>query len=245
MDPHVLSDASLKKTVNSGKKITVTVEGNVGCGKTTFLEYCQQFKDTETLMEPVGRWRDLDGDNLLELMYKDPRRWGLTFQTYVQLTMLKLHLIPSSAPVKMMERSIHSARYVFIENLYNKGFMQPTEYRILDEWYQHLLESAPVSIDLIVYLRTDPEVALERIKLRKRQEEVEMPLDYLKTLHELHDNWLLGKSKFPLPAKVLVIDANRKLPDLQREFDRHIPDLILNAQGMAPPTLVPPLQSNS
>ena len=39
--------------------------------------------------EPVDRWQDLRGHNLLQMMYRDPARWSLTFQTYVQLTMLQ------------------------------------------------------------------------------------------------------------------------------------------------------------
>lgn len=72
-------------------------------------------------------------------MYENPARWGITFQTYVQLTMLKLHQAPQvtfafanvglfsssllafqAAPVKMIERSIFSAKYCFVENLYKK-----------------------------------------------------------------------------------------------------------------------------
>ena len=43
-------------------------------------------------------------------MYDNPSRWALTFQSYVQLTMLDLHTCASAHPVKMMERSIYSAR---------------------------------------------------------------------------------------------------------------------------------------
>ena len=45
-----------------------------------------------------------------ELMYGNPSRWALTFQTYVQLTMVDMHTRASTHPVKMMERSIYSAR---------------------------------------------------------------------------------------------------------------------------------------
>lgn len=41
-----------------------------------------------------------------------------------------------------------------------------------------------------VYLRTDPEVAFERIKTRNRFEEKDVTLEYIQHLHELHDKWL-------------------------------------------------------
>ena len=45
-----------------------------------------------------------------DLMYQDPVRWSHLFQTYVQLTMMQNHVKPCHASVKIMERSIHSAR---------------------------------------------------------------------------------------------------------------------------------------
>ena len=48
----------------------------------------------------------------------------------------------------MMERSIHSARYCFVENLHNSGIMPDIEYVILDEWYQWILNSQDIHVDL-------------------------------------------------------------------------------------------------
>ena len=67
------------------------MEGNIGSGKSTFLEYFKQSKSVEVLAEPVDMWKSVQGHNTLELMYKDARRWSLTFQSYVQLTMLMNH----------------------------------------------------------------------------------------------------------------------------------------------------------
>ena len=54
------------------------------------------------------------------MLYQDPRRWGFAFQANAQMTLAKLHALPSKAPIKVMERSIYSARYCFVENLYRK-----------------------------------------------------------------------------------------------------------------------------
>ena len=50
--------------------------------------------------------------------------------------------------------------------------------------------------DLIVYLRTTPEVAFQRMLNRSRQEECKISFDYIKDLHELHEDWLVRKTKF-------------------------------------------------
>lgn len=45
---------------------TVLIEGNIGSGKTTFLNHFQQFQDRVCLItEPVEKWRNVRGVNLL------------------------------------------------------------------------------------------------------------------------------------------------------------------------------------
>lgn len=50
-----------------GKKarFTVCVEGNIGSGKSTLLNHFKKFSDVEVFQEPVHKWRDVKGNNLL------------------------------------------------------------------------------------------------------------------------------------------------------------------------------------
>lgn len=41
-----------------------------------------------------------------------------------------------------------------------------------------------------VYLRTDPEVAYKRIVQRGRFEETAIKMDYLQSIHNLHEDWV-------------------------------------------------------
>ena len=43
--------------------------------------------------EPVDKWTNLNGTDLLDLLFKDPKRWALAQESYVQLTMLEEHLV--------------------------------------------------------------------------------------------------------------------------------------------------------
>lgn len=51
-------------TVNRSQPFTVFVEGNIGSGKTTFLNYFAN-SDVHILSEPVEMWRNVEGHNLL------------------------------------------------------------------------------------------------------------------------------------------------------------------------------------
>ena len=99
------------KTIKSPTKLkekrpfTVVVEGNIGSGKTTFLEHFSAKDIVEVVTEPVEEWRNVGGHNLLQLMYENPSRWSHIFQSYVQLTMTKNHVrkLSSSQVCKLIE----------------------------------------------------------------------------------------------------------------------------------------------
>lgn len=87
-------------------------------------------------------------------MYKDPDRWAMTFQNYVTLTMLKNHISKTEKSVKLMERSMYSARYCFVEKMLSSGMIHDGMYHVLQEWYDFINEHHKVACDLIVYLRS-------------------------------------------------------------------------------------------
>ena len=78
----------------SDRPFIVSVEGNIGSGKSTMLSYFEKFGDVELVPEPVGQWCDLNGHNLLAKLYENPSRWSFQFQSYVQLTRYQQNLKP-------------------------------------------------------------------------------------------------------------------------------------------------------
>ena len=66
-------------------------------------------------------------------------------------------------------------------------------------------------------MQTDPEVALRRLRERSRGEEHLIDEGYIRDLHSLHEDWLMEK-KFPVPAPVLVVDANKDIGDMTEIF---------------------------
>ena len=54
------------------------------------------------------------------------------------------------------------------------------------------------------------------MNIRNRSEENSIPLEYLKDLHDLHEDWLI-KKKYPLAAPVVVIDADQVTSTVKSE----------------------------
>lgn len=84
-----------------------------------------------------------------DLMYKDPAKWAMTFQAYVSMTMLDMHRRPTATPVKLMERSLFSARYCFVEHMMRQGTLHPAQFAVLDEWFRFIQREIPIDADLI------------------------------------------------------------------------------------------------
>lgn len=168
--------------------------------------------------------------NLQDLMYQDPKRWSFTFQSYVQLTMLQNHLKATSRPIKMIERSIYSARYCFVEKLTQDGALPLPSAAVIDRWYQWILQQNLVDVDLVVYLRTSPEVVYERVLSRKRPEEKPITLEFIKSLHQIHEDWLFHKVLFQCPAPVLVLNANLERANIQSEYEKSEMHILNKAQ---------------
>jgi len=214
-----LEDLKAQLPITSSKKaFTIAVEGNIGCGKTTLLQHFEELSYTEVLCEPLDKWRDLKGHNALSKLYEDSERWSFSFNMYAMLTRIQQHMKQHTCPVKLLERSLYSTRYCFVQNNYLDKTITPFEYAVLTQWFDYLVKSNRANVDLIVYLRADPETCYERLKRRSREEESTVPISFLKSLHKLHDDWLIDH-KYPCPAPVIVLDANYDLDKMKETYD--------------------------
>ena len=77
--------------------------------------------------------QNLCGLNFLQRLYEDPKRWTFQFQSYVQLTRLGLWMQIGKAPVTLVERSVHSNRFVYLEVAKRRRNISKEEYSILTQ----------------------------------------------------------------------------------------------------------------
>lgn len=156
---------------------------------------------------------------MLELKLKNPESFQFPFQSFATLTRLIQHLKKTDKPIKIMERSLLSARNCFVETLRNKEMLKEGEYYVLQEWYDYIKDFHEIKSDLIIYIQTQPEVLIERINLRARKGENAITLDYLKELHKRHEELFVEKAS-TLPAKVIVIDGNLSKEEMIEEYKK-------------------------
>ena len=199
----------------------ILFEGNIAAGKSTIGRRLAESELFGFVEEPVGAWQQDFEENLLDLFYKDTNRWAFTFQLAAFTTRAKtwtevLALIDHRNVV--LERSIYCDRYVFAKNCFQSGLMKKTEWQLYCKLWDWLESNWCAEPDRIVYLRTPAEVCLERIEARGRAEETTIPVEYLRDLEVLHDEWLIDN------PKAIVIDgckqwSAREIYDVLREAD--------------------------
>jgi deoxyadenosine/deoxycytidine kinase len=174
----------------------LSLEGNIGAGKTTFLSaLAERYPEYHIVLEPIDEWtKQYDGSSILELFYSDKARWAFTFQAFVLQTLVAavkkvIHspctVSPSQKRIIITERSALTSRYVFAQMLKDAGCITELEWclylRIFDEW------AMPLSG--IIYLNTDPETSAKRIEKRGRHGET-VSMEYLEELDRRHRAWI-------------------------------------------------------
>ena len=171
------------------KKI-FALEGNIGAGKTTILKLLSiNFQDIEFVEEPVNQWQNLGGQNLLEAFYKDPVRWGFSFEFYSMLTKIQslLKAANSEKPIIIIERSIISNK-LFMDLSKELGKLDTMEYKMLINTYEFYLQNVYPQLNGIIYLDTPVDECIKRIIKRNRGEECTIEKSYLESIKNKLDN---------------------------------------------------------
>jgi len=190
----------------------IYIEGNIGTGKTTFLDFLKIIFGDEkytSIYEPVDQWTALkneDGKNLLENFYEDQTKWSFAFQMNSFISRIQKIRAEKNNKIKFIERSVYTDKYCFANNCYENGKMTKIEFDIYNRWHNWLCDMFKIQPTAFIYLKTKPEISLERIKKRSRKGESDIPIEYLTKLHELHNNWMDTYIKTNIP--VLILDVS-------------------------------------
>jgi deoxyadenosine/deoxycytidine kinase len=121
----------------------------------------------------------------------------------------------------VQDRTIYEDAEIFAENLYRTKCMSKRDYDTYMELYR-TMRSALQPPDLMIYLSCPVRAIRQRIKRRGRASEQSIPLNYLKNLNGLYEEWF---SRYDQSPKLLWDSARADyLTDLadRIEFQRSI-----------------------
>ena len=190
-----------------------SIEGNIGSGKSTIIKnlkkalYNLNYKNVIYLPEPVDVWesiKDNSGKNIIECYYENQEEYAFSFQMMAYISrihQLRTAIKNNQGSIIITERSVLTDKNVFAKMLYDDKILSETEYAIYSEWYNEFISDIPEPI--IVYLKTEPEVALSRVIKRNRPGE-NIPLEYLEKCSDYHNFWILNNDNN------VILDGNDK-----------------------------------
>jgi deoxyadenosine/deoxycytidine kinase len=87
--------------------------------------------------------------------------------------------------------------------LYEDGLLSSIEWETYNYWFNTFKETSKVN--LIIYIKTNPDKCLERINKRNRIEENSIKLDYLVKCDKYHNDWLNNNNN------IIMIDGHNTI----------------------------------
>jgi len=202
------------------KPVILSIDGNIGSGKSTLYnnlkEYYKNRNDICFVPEPVDSWNsivDCNNTPILTNLYQDTKKYAFRFQMMAYIS--RLHLLrnvikENKYTIIISERCVHTDKNVFAKMLYNDGNIEHDEFQIYNQWFDEFLDD--IKISGIIYVRASPNTCDERVKIRARAGET-IPLSYLQQCHDYHEQWLNNiNNKLIIDAEV-NINNNKNITD--------------------------------
>jgi len=193
----------------AGPRKYIAVAGNIGAGKSTLVDFLRYRFDLTPFYEP-------NADNpFLADFYEDMSRWAFHSQIYFLAHKFRLHQELSDHPgTVVQDRTIYEDAEIFAKNLRRTKRMSASEYKTYRDMYEAIINSLRPP-DLMIYLRAEVRTVRRRIRLRGRPDEQNIPLKYIRGLHQLYEEWFESYDRSP----TLVIQVD-KLDYIQDMMDR-------------------------
>jgi deoxyguanosine kinase len=193
----------------------IAIEGVIGVGKTTLARLLQPTFSSDLLLEVF------EENPFLSDFYADRARYA--FQTQIFFLLSRYHQQRRTVADLLAQNPELIADYTFEKDaLFAQINLKGDE---LDMYYKvhEALAEKIIPPDLIVYLRANTEILMQRIAFRDRPYERNMDSGYIEELRQAYDTFFAEHQSRRSP--VLTIDTNeldyiRHTEDLRRVEDR-------------------------
>jgi len=176
----------------------ITIDGNIGSGKSSILNYLHKTYKISIDLEPVESW-----NTYLSNMY-DKNIDIFNFQVRIWLD--RCWIQEKSDKITLMERSPYFIKNTFIKIAYELKMINDNEYNILLDL--HKKTDTLWTSNIYIYLRSNPENCYKKLRKRNRTCEKNITEDYIKKLHQSHEeNYKKGLEN---NMNIIVIDVDDK-----------------------------------
>jgi deoxyadenosine/deoxycytidine kinase len=191
----------------------IAVAGNIGCGKSTLVDFVCRNYQVEPFFEPNAT------NPYLKDFYADMKRWAFHSQIYFLAHKFRIHQeleAERSKKTVVQDRTIFEDAEVFAAYLHERKFINERDWGVYNDLYATILKSLEPP-DLMIYLKASVKTIKHRIKLRGRPEEQAIPTAYLSSLNDLYERWFAKYDRSP----TVVIETEKLdyLTDLVHRLD--------------------------
>jgi deoxyadenosine/deoxycytidine kinase len=157
----------------------LSISGNIGVGKSTVCKMVGEAFNWPTYYEPV------DDNPYLADYYQDMPRWAFHLQVFFLSKRFEVQKeIIEFGCSAVQDRTIYEDVEIFATILHKRGCMDTRDYENYREVF-HNMVSFLRPPDLILYLRSMPDTAMQRIQNRGRDCEDGIPRDFIVDLRSL------------------------------------------------------------
>ena len=178
---------------------SIAIAGNMGSGKSTLVDFLARTYDVSPFYEPN------EENPYLPDFYKDMKRWAFRSQLYFLSNKFRLHQELDRTPgVVALDRTIFEDAEIFATALHQMRKIDKRDWQTYWGFYQAILDAIKPP-DLMIYLRCSMQTLRQRIKLRGRSMEQDVPVAYLKRLDGLYDEWIRSYRM----SEVLVLETDK------------------------------------
>ncbi|MCZ7548206.1 MAG: deoxynucleoside kinase [Anaerolineales bacterium] len=201
----------------------VAIEGVIGVGKTTLARLLQPAFEAEILLEVF------EENPFLSDFYADRARYA--FQTQIFFLLSRYHQQRPRVTETVGAGKNLLSDYTFAKDaLFARINLKGDELEMYRRVHAALAEKIPLP-DLLVYLRADTDVLMQRIALRDRPYERNMERGYIDELNRAYDDFFSSPYDH---TPILVIDTNN-INIVQNPNDlKFVENKIREALGIAP-----------
>lgn len=191
----------------------VAIEGVIGVGKTTLARLLQPVFQSALVLEVF------EENPFLSDFYSDRQRYA--FQTQIFFLLSRYYQQRRSVPEILRRNEPLITDYTFAKDaLFARINLLGDELEMYYRVHDALAEKIPLP-DLIVYLRAETDVLMQRIASRDRPYERNMERDYIDQLNQAYDSFFIESQARNVTGNVTVLTVNTN----ELDYIRRVEDL--------------------